>query len=94
MKKIFIPLALCGVLFASCKKDYTCECDITSVYTNLTAGGSETYVETSTTTYKDVKKSFVEDKAECFSTEYTETYEDWFGDNIQVVTTSDCSISK
>jgi hypothetical protein len=97
MKKIILPALLGVVLFSSCRKDYTCECVNKSVASN---GESSMY--TNTTNYKDVKKSFVTDKAECYSTEYDYTTEQFTGidpitfepiyENIKVTVTSDCSI--
>lgn len=94
MKKIFIPLAAGVLLFASCKKDYTCSC--TTTHVEQPQGQSST-TTTSTTTTKvlDVKKSFVADKMECYSNEYTYSYDDWFsGDPIAVTVTNTCEISK
>lgn len=94
MKKVILPLAATLVLFASCKKDYTCTCNNTT--TSQPTGGSAT-VTSSTDTYvvKDVKKSVVSDKLECYSTEYSYTYDDWFtGDPVLVTVENDCEISK
>ncbi len=40
MKKILLIAAVAGLTFASCKKDYTCECKFTGV---ITGSASETF---------------------------------------------------
>ena len=94
MKKIFIPLAAGVLLFASCKKDYTCTC--TSTHVEQPQGQSSTISTSSTTTtVLGVKKSVVEDKLECYSNEYSYSYDDWFtGDPVAVTVTNTCEISK
>lgn len=61
MKKVLL-VAVAGLfVLASCKKDRTCECTITS--------GSETYVDKDGT-YKKVTKRFMKDQVGCVSYEY------------------------
>jgi hypothetical protein len=70
MKKTTITaLAIAGFIFASCKKDRTCECTVTR--TNGSSGGtvyfgSPDVSSTTTTVYKKVKKSDM--KALCADT--------------------------
>jgi uncharacterized lipoprotein YajG len=94
MKKVILPLAAALVLFASCKKDYTCTC--TTVETQTPSGEpSTTSTSTTTTVFKDQKKSVVADKYECYSNEYSYTYDDWFtGEPTQVTIKNTCEISK
>jgi hypothetical protein len=90
MKKLILPFA-CVALLASCKKDYTCECDV--VTTSTSGSNSTTSSYSSSTVYKDVKKKFVADKAECYSTE-TSYIQNFGGGDVTVKRTSDCTISK
>ena len=89
MKKIILPLAAGVLLFASCKKDFTCSCETTSTVTTL--GTSFTETTTTVTTVNDVKNSVVSNKMECYDEEYTETY-DIGGDLVTEVTAIDCEI--
>ena len=66
MKKFIYPLAVTMIALVSCKKDYTCSCSNTRVET--TGSSSTSSVSSSKITVKDVKKSFIEDKYECYST--------------------------
>lgn len=90
MKKFILPLGVVALTLVSCKKDYTCSCTNTRVET--TNGTSTSTTSTNSTTFKDVKKSFVEDKAECYKTEDSYTYTDFLGDQVNVTSTYDCSI--
>lgn len=91
MKKIALTMAAALVLFASCKKDYTCSC--TTTYTQVPQGGTPTTTSsTTTTTVKDVKKKYVTDEMECYSDEYTYTYD--IGTPVSVTVKSTCTISK
>jgi hypothetical protein len=101
MKKIILPAFACVLLLASCKKDYTCECTQQSVYS--APSGSETYTSSSNTTYAGVTKKFVQDKAECYSAEYNDSYESFVGydvnfnpiyETVNVTVTNTCTISK
>lgn len=65
MKKVLIPLSLGLLVFASCKKDYTCEC--THTRTETYQGTSEVTTGTSVTTYKNVTKKAVQDELDCYS---------------------------
>ncbi len=92
MKKLILPFA-CIALLASCKKDYTCECDVLQTATSPSIQDSYSY--SSTTVYKGVKKKYVVNKAECYSTEQTEVvYNAGLDEDITYVTTSDCTLSK
>ena len=101
MKKIILPAIACVLLLASCKKDYTCECTSVDVY--AAPSGTDTYNSSSKTTFTDVSKKFIQDKAECFSTEYKDSYEQYVGldinfepvyETVNVTTTNTCTISK
>ena len=92
MKKIILPLAAGLVLFASCKKDYTCTCN--TVQTTQPTGQAATVsTSTSTTEVIGVKKSFVEDKMECYSENYSYSY-NWGGTSVLVTVEHTCEISK
>ena len=100
MKKIIYPIALIAFALVSCKKDYTCSCTSTQV-TSSPSSGTSTSSSTSNTTFKDVKKSFMSEKAECFSTVNSYTYETtvFVGgtlttETVTVTNTNDCSIEK
>lgn len=58
MKKILLVAAVAGLAFASCKKDYTCECTTTS-----TAGGVSTSATVEAKTGK-MKKADAEKKCD------------------------------
>ena len=101
MKKLILPAFACVLLLASCKKDYTCEC--TSQEVDSAPSGTDIYNSSSKTTFTGVSKKFVQDKAECFSTEYKDSYEQYVGvdNNFQpvyethnVTSTNTCKISK
>lgn len=94
MKKIIFPAVAGLLLFASCKKDYTCSCTNTQTNTNTTTGTATVGTSTSSTVYKDVKKSFVENKAECYEESYSYSYTDWQGDVINVDVNWNCEIQK
>jgi hypothetical protein len=92
MKKLILPIA-CIVLLASCKKDFTCECDVLETTTSPSVDNSYSY--STTTVFKGVKKKYVQDKAECYSTEQTQVeYNASLDEDITYTTTSDCTISK
>lgn len=101
MKRVFLPLIACTVVLVSCKKDYTCSC--TETVTETSANWNEVYTSTSTTTVKGVKKKFVEDELECYTTEYSEVEPDVYVgldnngfpifEDVTVTYTNDCSIS-
>ncbi len=92
MKKFILPLGVVALTLVSCKKDYTCSCTNTRIETVNGESTSET--STNKTTFKDVKKSFVEEKAECYSTEDSYSYTNFLGDQVNVKRTNDCSIEK
>ncbi|MBL1280650.1 MAG: hypothetical protein COA33_010270 [Fluviicola sp.] len=100
MKKIIYPIALVAFALVSCKKDYTCSCTETSISTSP-SNGSTSSTSSSKTTFKDVKKSFMSNKAECFSTTSSYTYETTVfsggvptTETVKVTNTNDCSIEK
>ncbi|MDX2359437.1 MAG: hypothetical protein QNK23_01430 [Crocinitomicaceae bacterium] len=93
MKKIIFPLAAGLLLFASCAKDYTCTCTSTTTQTPLGASSTIT-TSTTTTDVTDVKETFVSEKMECYSNEYSYSYDDWVGDPVQVTVENDCTITK
>jgi hypothetical protein len=90
MKKIIFPLGIVALSLVSCKKDYTCSCTYTTTETEDGTSTSET--STSKIVFTDVKKSFVEDKVECYSTSSSYTYESWTGSQVTVKNDADCSI--
>jgi hypothetical protein len=69
MKKILIA-SMALIAFASCKKNYICECTETDTY------GGTTTVSTSTTEFNDVKKKYVESSYDCVSYTSTNTNSD------------------
>ena len=82
MKK-FIIASLAIIAFASCKKDYTCEC------TETGAGGTDV----TSTTFTDVsmfKKKHVKNSSDCVS------YEQQYTDNSGMISTYDvdCTFKK
>lgn len=72
MKNTIKPLLfalLCGAVFASCKKDYTCECDIhvpayTTSGVTIPAFDSTTNAEIKKATKKDAKSACDKTEAE------------------------------
>lgn len=101
MKKVFLPLFACSMVLFSCKKDYTCSC--TETETQTSANWNEVYTSTSSTTVKGVKKKFVEDELECYSTEYSEVIPDYYVgiingvptfEDVTITVSNDCTISK
>jgi hypothetical protein len=58
MKKIYMALAVATILATSCKKSYTCYCDITTPGTNGTASFTRTNTEviTETSTHSALTK--------------------------------------
>jgi len=91
MKKIILPLAAGMLLFASCKKDYTCTCDRTQTTTE--AGTSTISTSSTETEVLDVQSKFVSDKMECYDEEYSYTYNNGVND-VTVMTEYDCEITK
>ena len=65
MKKLMI-LGVAALALASCKKDYTCECQNTSLY-----NGATEYVDMSTVTLEGVSKRTVSNSQDCVSYEST-----------------------
>ena len=101
MKKIIYPLAVTMLALVSCKKDYTCSCTNTRIETS--DSGSTSSVSSSKITVKDVKKSFIQDKYECYSTANKYTNESFVGwdinsdpiyETVNISTTNECSIEK
>jgi len=88
MKKITLLAAtLVAITFASCKKDRTCTCTTTSVYTDPT--GTTTDVETDKTVITKVSKGTA--RVNCLSTKQTFSYT-YFGVTTNVVSTNDCKL--
>lgn len=89
MKKYLAILAV-GFAFASCKKDYTCECINTEKYTEGNEVESETYNPV-VTIYKGVSKETATEK--CLSN--TTTYKDVEdGVNLMYEDIYECSLTK
>lgn len=100
MKNLIYPIALVAFALVSCKKDYTCSCTNTSISTSPT-NGTTSSTSSSKTTVKDVKKSFMSEKLECFSTTSSYSYETTVypggvptTETVKVTNTNDCSIEK
>lgn len=77
MKKILIPVLGSLFLLTACKKDYTCDCKVTSIET----GGNDpdSYSDEYSVTYFDTKKSYVKSHMDCISREENYTYESFVG---------------
>ncbi len=60
MKRLILFTVVTSIVaFSSCKKQYTCECDIKTTETNL-FGGDPVVTESSVTTTKELKKKDAE----------------------------------
>lgn len=92
MKKITLPVLAGMVLLVSCKKDYTCSCS--NIHTETVQGSATVTTSSSNTTFKDVKKSFAEDKYECYKESNTYTYENWQQETVTVTDEWDCKLEK
>ena len=66
MKKILLVAAVAGLSMVSCKKDYTCECTITTTVTGL-----PTTTQTTSGATGKMKKAEAEDKCNTGDSETT-----------------------
>lgn len=92
MKKILIPLSVGMLLFASCKKDYTCDCTTTT--TTTTDGNVNVGVSSSKTTFKDVTKKAVTEELDCYSSGHKYSYENFGGNLVTVDYQTECKLIK
>lgn len=67
MKKNILIAAVAFIALSACKKDYTCECTVTSTW------GSETTVTVHTKVLKEVSKRTVKNSSDCVSSANTYT---------------------
>lgn len=77
MKKILIPVLGSLFLLTACKKDYTCDCKVTSIQTG--GNNSGTSSGEYSVSYFDTKKSYVKSHTDCISREENYTYESFVG---------------
>lgn len=101
MKKIILTLFVGGLVLTSCKKDFTCECTVTSTSSQE---GSDAYIYTSKSTIKETNKKAVNSQGFCISSVETSTGEQYVGmdpitfepkyETVTNTTSSDCKLSK
>lgn len=83
-----IILALTGLLFTQCKKDYTCTCTTSNTYTS--SSFSQTQTGSSTTSIKKVNKQHANQS--CSSSTEQSNYDSGSGPATQVYTRT-CTLS-